>query len=81
MARKSKHTAKINDTIYSSDYPGNYRATFFEKASPYIRPEWKSCVYVDIINSTCGLVTQVRMYFKDDASVFEAHEDACGDST
>jgi hypothetical protein len=78
--RKSKHTAQINETISYSDYPDSYRATFFEKASPYVRPEWKDCVYVDIINS-CGLATKIRMYFKDEASVFEAHEDACGDST
>lgn len=79
--QKSKHTAKINETIDSSDYPNNYRETFFEKASPYARPEWKDCVYVDIINSTCNLSAKIRMYFKDEASVFQAHEDACGDST
>lgn len=74
--RKSKHNNKVNKTISFSDYPGSYIETFKSKAQ-LTTPDWSSIVYVDIKRND----TITRCFFKDNAEVFQAHEDACGDSS
>lgn len=74
--RKSKHNNLVNRTICFSDYPGSYMETFKSKAQ-LKTPDWPSIVYVDIKRED-GIT---RCFFRDNAEVMQAHEDALGDSS